>query len=74
MVTISRLGVYQGRRRLTVSGEQRDSRPFGSGSTSAANAVDVILGIVWVVIIEDMSNVLDIFDGISMKPELIENA
>lgn len=55
----------QGKR--TVSCKQRYSSTLGSSATSTPNTVNVVFRVVGIVIIEDMSNVLDIFNGISIQ-------
>jgi len=42
---------------LTVSCEKGDGRPLGTGATSSPNAVDVVLRVIGIVIVEHMSDV-----------------
>ena len=46
---------------LTVSGEEGDGSTHLSGTTSTTDAVNVVLGVVWVIVVEDVGNIADIF-------------
>ena len=59
-------------RKLTLSGEESDSSAFASSATSTANAMDIVLRVVWVVIVEHMSNVLDVFDTHKVSKAMLE--
>lgn len=49
---------------LTVSGEESNGSTLRTGTTSSADTMDVILGVVGVVIVEHVSNVAHIlFEG-----------
>lgn len=48
-------------RKLTVSGEEGNGGTLGTRTTSSANTVNVVFRVVGVVIIQDMSNVTNIF-------------
>lgn len=52
---------------LTVSGEQRDRSTRRSSTTSTTDTMNVVFRVVGIVIIEDMSNVLDIFNRVSIQ-------
>jgi hypothetical protein len=52
-----------------VSGEEGDGCAFGAGTASSADAVDVVLRVVGVVIVEHMSNVAHIFE----RKEMVSN-
>ena len=54
---------------LTVSGEQCDCSSLGSCTTGTANAMDVVLRVVGIVVVQDMCDVLDVFIGVSNKLE-----
>lgn len=49
------------KKRLTVSGEERNGGTVGTSTTSTTNSVNVILRVVGVVIVQHMSDVTDIF-------------
>ena len=46
---------------LTVSGEEGNGSTLRTGTTSSADTMDVILGVVGVIIVEHVSNVAHIF-------------
>lgn len=46
---------------LTLSGEESDGGTLTTGTGSTSDSVDVVLRIVWVVIVEHVSDVLDVF-------------
>lgn len=49
--------------RLTVSSEECDSSTLGACTAGTANAVDVVLRIIWIVIVEHMGNVAHVLMG-----------
>lgn len=50
---------------LTFSGEERDGRALPACTACSTNSVDIILSVVRVVIVENMSNILDILKKVS---------
>jgi hypothetical protein len=50
---------------LTLSSEEGDSGTFGAGTTCTTNAVNIILRVVGIVIVQHMSNISDIFENSS---------
>ncbi len=51
----------------TFSGEQCDGSSLRSSATSTPNTMNVVFRVVRVIVVEDMSDVLDIFNGVSMQ-------
>lgn len=51
----------------TFSCEQCNGSTLRPSATSTPNTVDVVFRVVGVVIVEDMSNILDIFNGVSIQ-------
>jgi len=51
---------------LTISGKQSDGSAFGTGTTGTTNAVDVVLRVVGVVVVQHMRDVADVFVEVSM--------
>jgi hypothetical protein len=46
---------------LTVCSEESDRSTLRTSTTSTTNAMDVVLRVVWVIIVQHMSDVLDVF-------------
>lgn len=46
---------------LTLGGEKRDSRSLCAGTTGSPYTVDIVLRVIWIVIIQNMSDVTDVF-------------
>ena len=58
--------------KLTLSGEESDGGALTSSAASTANAMDVVLRVVRVIIVEHMSNVLDVFDTHKVSKAMLE--
>ena len=58
---------------LTVSSKERDGSTLGTGTTSSANTMDVVLRVVRVVIVEHVGDILDVFKRIPVSDSLIGN-
>lgn len=51
---------YRAQTGLTVSGEERNGRALGAGTTSTSNPVDVILRVIGVVVVQHVSDVANV--------------
>jgi hypothetical protein len=55
---------------LTVSGEQSDGSTLAASTTGTADTMDIILRVVWIIVVEHMRDVLDVFAN---APKLVQS-
>jgi hypothetical protein len=67
-----RCACQRGEGKLTLGGEEGDGRAFLASSPGSPDAVDIVFRVVGVVIVEDMSDIADIFkDRLAISQSVI---